>query len=51
MSESIQILEELKARALVCTQCGLADSRTQVVFGVGDPQARLMFVGEAPGQN
>ncbi|MGH8870810.1 MAG: uracil-DNA glycosylase [Acidimicrobiia bacterium] len=51
MSDSIQILEELKTRALVCTQCGLADTRTQVVFGVGDPQARLMFVGEAPGKN
>jgi uracil-DNA glycosylase len=49
--DSIQILEELKRRALVCTQCGLAETRTQVVFGVGDPQARLMFVGEAPGQN
>lgn len=51
MSDSIQILEDLKARALVCTQCELAETRTQVVFGVGDPQARLMFVGEAPGKN
>jgi uracil-DNA glycosylase len=51
VSDSIQILEELKTRALVCTQCRLADTRTQVVFGVGDPKARLMFVGEAPGQN
>jgi DNA polymerase len=51
VSESIQILEELKARALVCTRCRLAETRTQVVFGVGDPEARLMFVGEAPGQN
>lgn len=51
MTDSIQLLEELKARALVCTRCALADTRTQVVFGVGDPQARLMFVGEAPGKN
>lgn len=51
MTESIQILDELRARALVCIQCGLAETRTQVVFGVGDPQARLMFVGEAPGKN
>ncbi|HEY4607532.1 MAG TPA: uracil-DNA glycosylase [Acidimicrobiia bacterium] len=51
MTESIQILEELKTRALVCTECGLAATRTQVVFGVGAPQARLMFVGEAPGKN
>jgi DNA polymerase len=32
-----------------CQDCGLCRSRTQVVFGVGDPQAALMFVGEGPG--
>jgi DNA polymerase len=32
-----------------CTKCRLAEGRTQVVFGVGDPKADLMFVGEAPG--
>jgi len=32
-----------------CTKCRLAQGRTQVVFGVGDPTADLMFVGEAPG--
>jgi uracil-DNA glycosylase len=32
-----------------CTKCRLAETRTQVVFGVGDPNADLMFVGEAPG--
>src|SRR5215210_143212 len=32
-----------------CTRCPLAGSRTQVVFGSGDPAADLMFVGEAPG--
>jgi uracil-DNA glycosylase len=32
-----------------CTKCRLAAGRTQVVFGVGDPNADLMFVGEAPG--
>ncbi len=32
-----------------CTRCALAGGRTQVVFGAGDPQADLMFVGEAPG--
>src|SRR6188508_2118921 len=32
-----------------CTRCALAQGRTQVVFGVGDPEADLMFVGEAPG--
>ena len=33
-----------------CTRCPLAAGRTQVVFGVGDPTADLMFVGEAPGR-
>jgi uracil-DNA glycosylase len=32
-----------------CTRCALAQGRTQVVFGSGDPNADLMFVGEAPG--
>jgi DNA polymerase len=32
-----------------CTRCRLAQGRTQVVFGVGDPQADVMLVGEAPG--
>jgi uracil-DNA glycosylase family 4 len=34
-----------------CHRCSLGDTRTRVVFGVGDPHARLMFVGEAPGKN
>jgi uracil-DNA glycosylase family 4 len=32
-----------------CTRCKLAPKRTNLVFGVGNPQAELMFVGEAPG--
>jgi uracil-DNA glycosylase len=32
-----------------CTKCALAGGRTQVVFGAGDPNSDLMFVGEAPG--
>jgi len=43
--------DALRERALICTQCGLAESRTNVVFGVGDQSARLMIVGEAPGKN
>jgi len=40
----------LRARALACVKCAnLAASRQTVVFGVGDPDAQLMFVGEAPG--
>ena len=41
---------ELRARALACLKCSnLASSRKTVVFGVGNPDADLMFVGEAPG--
>ena len=42
-------LAELEREALVCVRCPLAAGRTQVVFGVGDPAADLMFVGEGPG--
>ena len=41
----------LREQALSCTACGLAETRNSVVFGVGDPDAKLMFVGEAPGKN
>jgi DNA polymerase len=34
-----------------CHRCPLGDTRTRLVFGVGDPHARLMFIGEAPGKN
>ena len=47
-----QPLSELEAFARQvagCTKCRLEQGRTQVVFGVGDPAADLMFVGEAPG--
>ena len=42
-------LEAVAAEASACTRCRLHQSRTQVVFGQGDPHADLMFVGEAPG--
>jgi DNA polymerase len=44
-------LAELAALAAGCTDCPLSATRTQVVFGVGDPHADLMFVGEAPGRD
>ncbi|MGH9339342.1 MAG: uracil-DNA glycosylase [Acidobacteriota bacterium] len=34
-----------------CTRCKLSQGRTNIVFGVGDPEADLMFVGEAPGED
>lgn len=44
------VFAALREAALVCVRCPhLARSRTQVVFGVGNPNAELMFVGEAPG--
>jgi uracil-DNA glycosylase len=42
-------LSVLGAEAAGCTRCRLAESRTQVVFGVGNPDADVLFVGEAPG--
>jgi DNA polymerase len=44
-------LAELARQAAGCTRCPLAEHRTQVVFGVGDPDADLLFVGEAPGRD
>ena len=44
-------LAELARRASGCVRCPLSEGRTQVVFGVGDPDADLMFVGEAPGRD
>jgi DNA polymerase len=41
---------DLEHEALACTKCPLAATRTQVVFGVGDPHADLLFVGEGPGE-
>lgn len=51
VSDRISVLEELRARALVCTDCGLSETRTNVVFGEGDLTARLLLAGEAPGKN
>lgn len=42
-------LDQVAAEASTCTRCRLATGRTQVVFGVGDPAADLMFIGEGPG--
>lgn len=42
-------LETLKSEVLPCTRCVLAETRTHVVFGEGNPTARVFFIGEAPG--
>ncbi len=46
-----QNFEELKEACLQCRQCGLCETRHNVVFGVGNPHAKVMFVGEGPGEN
>jgi len=47
--QSLDALAEYAAATAGCTRCRLAQGRTQVVFGAGNPHADLMFVGEAPG--
>ena len=42
-------LSDAAVGAAGCTRCALAEGRTQVVFGQGNPDAELAFVGEAPG--
>lgn len=45
-----QQLDSLAVRVAQCVRCQeLAETRTQTVFGVGNPQAKVMFIGEAPG--
>jgi DNA polymerase len=46
-AESLRLLDDTQVK--VCTKCDLAQTRTHTVFGQGDPAARLVFVGEAPG--
>lgn len=43
-------LEQLYETCKSCTGCPLHQTRTNLVFGVGNPHAQLMFVGEAPGE-
>ena len=44
-------LESVREEIGECTRCKLHKGRTNLVFGVGNPSARLMFVGEAPGED
>ena len=41
---------ELRAACNSCTRCGLCEKRTNVVFGVGNPETDIMFIGEGPGE-
>lgn len=51
MSKSPIPLDELRATIEGCHKCPLGEGRTQIVFGVGNPEARVLIVGEAPGKN
>lgn len=51
MSKPALPLESIRAQVEACRKCPLADGRTQTVFGTGDPHARVLIVGEAPGKN
>lgn len=46
-----ETLEEVVAKMGDCRRCTLAEGRHNIVFGVGAPNARVLFVGEAPGKN
>jgi DNA polymerase len=48
MTEVFEKMEALKAQAVVCTDCGLAETRLNVVFGNGDPTSKLVIVAEGP---
>ena len=48
MPDSWEILEQ---ECLHCSECALCQNRKNVVFGVGNPQSEIMFVGEGPGAN
>ena len=43
--------EDLKENCLNCRKCGLCETRTNVVVGVGNPAAKALFIGEGPGEN
>ncbi len=44
-------LESIELECRACQACALGQTRTNLVFGAGNPQARVMFIGEAPGKN
>ena len=51
MHDIEQRMEELKAKALTCQACELCETRTNVVFGEGNPVTPLVLIGEGPGAN
>ncbi len=49
--EKVNSLEDLRAEIGDCRRCKLCQGRTNIVFGVGNPKAELMFIGEGPGRD
>lgn len=47
----VETFEELEKQCLECKKCKLCETRHNVVFGVGVPNAEVMFIGEGPGEN
>ena len=47
----IENFDQLRETVLSCKNCKLHETRTNVVFGVGNPHAKVMFIGEGPGEN
>lgn len=46
-----QTWEELESACRECRKCGLCEGRTNLVFGVGNRESKVMFIGEGPGEN
>ena len=49
--EPLSGLGDIESEAATCKKCSLWEGRTQLVFGAGNPHARVMIIGEAPGKN
>lgn len=49
LTRGAQLLDEIRTEIGDCRRCKLCQGRTNIVFGVGNPEARLVFVGEGPG--
>lgn len=51
LAEPCESLKDIEAWMGDCRRCPLHEKRTQIVFGVGNPNAQLMFIGEGPGRD
>lgn len=48
--KEVKLMDNLKNKCLTCNACGLREGARQVVFGVGNAETKIMFVGEGPGE-